>query len=312
MHPRFRLLTARVVVGLTAAMPAGRASAQATIHAKAQPDTGSRRGTAADTSDTADDDDGGSDSRFGYGVSGQTSTFHDGHAEYGGGMLVTFAPVGWASLAMNPSYAISTNPRRTATVGRFNLSSVPVELDGSHEFAGALHPELGVSLGAEFPVATAADSGTTTHRPSYSAGLGLGIMPIPHLHLNGDASRDLDPSAARALFAAGSATSVSAGVSVDAVSRLTMGVDFSGDVGTAAPGDTLSRAIGGSAAFALAGPVELTVDGSHGLQGNSPQWSVSVGIGTAFAGVATVGPASALSRVRHAARALHARGKGKA
>lgn len=307
MHPRSALLTAFVLVGLTAAAPLMTGiAAQATGPAKARSDTAAGRATAADT---VGDDDDGSDSRFAYGVSGRTSTFQDGHAEYGGGMLVTFAPVSWASLAANPSYAVATNPKRTATMGRFNLSSVPVELDGSHEFAGAVHPELGVSLGAEFPVA-AADSGTTSHRPSYSAGLGLGISPIPHLHLNGDASRDLDPSAARALFSTGSATSVGAGVSLDAGSRLMMGVSFSGDVGTAAAGDTLTRAVGGNVAFALAGPLELTVDGSHRLQGDAPQWTVSVGIGTAFAGVATIGPASALSRIRHAARALHGKAKG--
>jgi hypothetical protein len=306
MRPRFPVLAALALTGLAAAaLTASAAAAQATAPAKAHADSASRRGSAADSTD---DDDDGSDSRFTYGVSGRTSTFQDGHAEYGGGMVLTFAPAGWVSLAMNPSYAIATNPKRTATVGRFNLSSVPVEVDGSHQFAGILHPELGVSLGAEFPVATA-DSGATSHRPSYSADVALGITPIPHLHLNGDASRDLDPSAARTLFDAGSATSVSAGVSVDAGHRLTVGMGFSGDVGTAAPGDTLTRSIGGSAAFALAGPLSLTIDGSHRVQGNSPDWSVSVGIGTAFAGVATIGPASALSRIRHAARALHGRGK---
>ena len=293
-----------LVFGLIGA-PLNNAAAQAATPSKAHDDSASHR-VADDTSHDAAD---GPDSRFTYGASGRTSTFRDGHAEYGGGMLVTFAPATWASVAVNPSYAIATNTRRTATVGRFNLSSVPVELDGSHEFASVLHPELGLSLGAEFPVSMAADSGTTSHRPSYSAGLGLGITPIPHVHLNGDANRDLDPSAARELFSAGSATSVSGGVSIDAGSRLTMGVGFSGDVGTAAPGDTLARSIGGNAALALAGPFTLTFDGSHGLQGDTPRWTISVGVGTAFAGVATIGPASALSRMRHAARALHGKGK---
>lgn len=307
MHPRSCLVAAVIVAGLTAVSPVRTSAAQGTLPAKRLADTTARRASApAATADTADDDDDGSDSRFAYGVSGRTSTFQDGHAEYGGGMLVTFAPVSWASLAMNPSYAVATNPKRTATVGRFDLSSVPVELDGSHEFRGTLHPELGLSLGAEFPMA--ADSGAG-HRPSYSAGVGLGITPLPHVHLNGDASRDLDPSASRAFFEAASATSVSAGASVDAGHRLTMGVGFSGDVGAAAPGDTLTRTLGGSAAFALAGPLELTVDGSHRLQGNAPEWSVSIGIGTAFAGVATIGPASALSRLRHAAHSLHGKSK---
>lgn len=307
MRPSFVFCVAATLAASGAIATPRPVAAQAPrpTHAVAS-DTVHARAAAEDTSD--DDDDGGR--RVGYGVSGRSSSFQDGHAEYGGGMIVTYAPFDWASLELNPSYTVATNARRTATTGKFNMSSVPVELDGSHEFAGALHPELGLSLGAEFPVA-AADSAGTTHRPSYSAGLGLGITPVSHLHLNGDVSRDLDGATARSIVAMSTATSASAGFSIDAGDRFTVGAGVSGDVGTAAAGDTVTRSVGGSAALRLAGPLTLTLDGSHRLQGNTPQWSVSVGIGTAFAGVATVGPASALSRMRHAAHAIHGNGKGK-
>lgn len=307
MRPSFVFCVAATLAAAGATAPRPLAAQASRSQHPTATDTARAR-TAAE--DTSGDDDGDAGSPVGYGVSGRSSSFQDGHAEYGGGMIVTYASFGWASLEVNPSYTVATNPKRTATTGRFNMSSVPVELDGSHEFGGMTHPELGLSLGAEFPVAMA-DSTSTTHRPSYSAGLGLGITPISHLHLNGDVSRDLDGATARSILAASTATSASAGVSVDAGERFTVGVGVSGDVGAVALGDTVTRSVGGSAALHLAGPLTLTVDGSHRLQGNTPQWSVSVGIGTAFAGVATVGPASALSRMRHAARAMHGNGKGR-
>lgn len=308
MRPSFIVSVAAAIALASGSASVRPLTAQAARPAHPAPADSVRSQAATDDTTGDDDDDGGS--RLGYGMSGRSSSFQDGHAEYGGGMIVTYAPFGWASVEVNPSYTVATNPKRTTTTARFNMSSVPVELDGSHEFGGALRPELGLSLGAEFPVA-AADSVATTHRPSFSAGLGLGITPISHLHLNGDVSRDLDGATARSILAASTATSASAGMSIDAGDRFTVSAGVSGDIGTAAAGDTVSRSVGGSAALRLAGPLTLTLDGSHRLQGNTPQWSVSVGIGTAFAGVATVGPASALSRMRHAARALHGNGKGK-
>lgn len=308
MRPSFVFCVAAVLAVTSTTAASRPLAAQAPRTARPTPADSVRARAAA--KDTTDDDDDDAGSRVGYGVSGRNSSFQDGHAEYGGGMILTYAPFDWASLEVNPSYTVATNPKRTATTGKFNMSSVPVELDGSHEFRGALHPELGLSLGAEFPVATA-DTAATTHRPTFSAGLGLSVTPVSHLHLNGDVSRDLDGATARSILAASTATSASAGASIDAGDRLTLSAGVSGDLGTAAVGDTVTRSLGGSAAIHLAGPLTLTVDGSHRLQGNTPLWSVSVGIGTAFAGVATVGPASALSRMRHAAHALRGNGKGK-
>ena len=42
----------------------------------------------------------------------------------------------------------------------------------------------------------------------------------------------------------------------------------------------------------------VTVDGSHGLTAASPQWVLSVGLGTAFAGASPVTPTTPLRRIR--------------
>src|SRR5207244_5728929 len=72
------------------------------------------------------------------------------------------------------------------------------------------------------------------------------------------------------------------------------------DVGTADSPQTLSRVIGLGARYTLAGPLMLTVDASHGLSAASPQWVLSVGLGTAFAGTSPVTPTTPLRRIKSA------------
>ena len=70
------------------------------------------------------------------------------------------------------------------------------------------------------------------------------------------------------------------------------------DVGTADSTQGLSRVIGLGVRHTLAGPLMLTVDGSHGLTTASPQWVLSVGVGTAFAGTSPVTPTTPLRRIK--------------
>ena len=63
-------------------------------------------------------------------------------------------------------------------------------------------------------------------------------------------------------------------------------------------GAVLSRSLGAGFAYALSGPVTLTVDGSHGLTGSAPTWALSIGLGTAFAGISPLSPTSALKRLK--------------
>jgi hypothetical protein len=70
------------------------------------------------------------------------------------------------------------------------------------------------------------------------------------------------------------------------------------EVGRADSSATLARSIAGGVAFAIAGPLTLTVDGSHGVTTGAPLWTVSVGLGTAFAGVSPLNPSSPLRRLK--------------
>ena len=71
---------------------------------------------------------------------------------------------------------------------------------------------------------------------------------------------------------------------------------FAADVGQADSTQALSRMIGAGAAYAIAGPLTLVIDGSHGLTASSPRWVLSLGVGTAFASTSLVSPTSPLQR----------------
>ena len=70
------------------------------------------------------------------------------------------------------------------------------------------------------------------------------------------------------------------------------------DVGTADSTHALTRVIGVGVRHTLAARLMVTVDGSHGLTTASPQWVLSIGLGTAFAGASPVTPTTPLRRIR--------------
>jgi len=219
-----------------------------------------------------------------------------------------YAPISWLGLTINPSYVRATDTARTTTAGTFALSSLPMELSASHEIPGPGSPEVSASLDASFPI-TSSDSGTK--ETTVGTSVGLGISARDAVHFDVSAWHGLYGSTAGTMIRM-SNTSLGASTTISAVPRLTVSGSMSVDVGRADSGATLGRSIGSGMSYALHGPLTLTIDGSHRLAGDGPNWSVSVGIGTAFAGVASVGPASPLGRLIHGTQHVSnsARGRG--
>lgn len=110
-----------------------------------------------------------------------------------------------------------------------------------------------------------------------------------HLNLAAAASRPLSANGGNASVDLESAYSLG-------IATATLGL--SSEVGNADSGATLARSIAGGVAFAVAGPLTLTADASHGLTTSAPSWAFSVGLGTAFAGVSPINPSSPLRRLR--------------
>lgn len=260
---------------------------------------------AADTEDVGELDE--RPPRVAYGIAGRSSSFRDGHLEYGAGVLLTYAPFRGVSLGLNPSYTMATDTSRARTSGQFLLSSLPLSLSLEHGFDGVLSPDVGMSLGFTVPLSAPRDT-TVARAASYDANIGLGVSPMRGVRIGAELSRDLG-SGTQAAFSRAATNSAGIDLGVDAGSRLSLVGSFSGDLGTSAAGDTLSRTIGANISYRILGPLTLTVDGSHGIVGYTPRWSMSVGLGTAFAGIGSVGPASALARLRNSIK--HVRGRGR-
>lgn len=91
--------------------------------------------------------------------------------------------------------------------------------------------------------------------------------------------------------------SIDAESSLD-IMRATASLGLSAEVGSADSGAVLSRSLSGGVSFPLTGRLALTVDGSRGLTSGAPSWTLSVGIGTAFAGHSPLSASSALRRLR--------------
>src|SRR5207245_11113819 len=101
----------------------------------------------------------------------------------------------------------------------------------------------------------------------------------------------------RALSAPRSAArGVDAGYEV--AKRWRASASFAADVGQADSNQALSRMIGAGVVYAIAGPLTLVIDGSHGLTSPSPRWVLSLGVGTGFASTSLLSPTPPLMRQR--------------
>jgi hypothetical protein len=130
-----------------------------------------------------------------------------------------------------------------------------------------------------------------------AAGVDLGGSLSPgRAHLAADVSRSVSGVSSQSTLNGPKATTLRFEAGYDAAPRWTWTASVGVDVG--APDSTLSRVIGLGVSHTLAGPLMLTVDGSHGLTDRSPQWVLSVGLGTAYGGNSPVTPTTPLRRIR--------------
>jgi hypothetical protein len=126
-------------------------------------------------------------------------------------------------------------------------------------------------------------------RPTLGASAALSAWTTERLNLTVGASHPLSA-------AAGNGSIDLEGVYALGVATASLGL--SSEVGHADSSATLARSMVGGVAFAVAGPLTLTIDGGHGLTTGAPLWTFSVGLGTAFAGISPLNPSSPLRRLK--------------
>ncbi|MDQ6886216.1 MAG: hypothetical protein M3068_02865 [Gemmatimonadota bacterium] len=284
MRP-FALLVLLAALGLTPVLPA-----------QAKPDSAQNNKGDSDSTESESEQ---KQPTFAFGARAGVFHLSDTYRQRAFGLVLQWRATDWLTLSTNPGYAtVDTTIFGGRTRSRSGLTDLPVGVTLSHDFEAQLHPSL--SLGAEVTLATGDTvSGVGSGETSVGMTMGLGLAPATGLNLYFGASRPVSGTASASALSAGGTTSLDGEVSYDIWRRLTGSASFSADVGTpdnaAGCGSTgvpsceiASRSVAGGVALGVAGPWTVTLDGSHSVSALTPNWTLSLGVGTAFAGVSPI------------------------
>jgi len=233
-------------------------------------------------------------SRIDAGVSAGVVKLTDQRSEQVVSGVLEYAPRSWLSLYAIPAVVHVSDGTSGRTVSSSGLGDLPVVAAVSRAFPTPWSPTLGAALVAVLPTGNAS-CGLGNGQTAAGMDLGLGLSP-GRAHLSVDASRSLSGVSAQSSLNAPRATTLRVEAGYDLAPRWTWAGSVGVDVGTA----DSTRVIGLGVRYTLAGPLMLTVDASHGLTAASPQWVLSVGLGTAFAGTSPVTPTTPLRRIKSA------------
>lgn len=235
--------------------------------------------------------------RLTYGTTVGALTRADGYGEEALDALLQLQPREWLVIGATPGFARVTDS--SGVSARSGLTDLPLSVGVQHEFARAdLHPSVGLAGVVALPTGNAQE-GLGAGHAALSAEASVGVAPRDGLDLRLGAWHGFSSAAGSGVGQGGS--SLSGEASYQLAERLEGNVLFDAELG--ARGDSTyapARVLGGGAAFSISGPLTLTLQGTHAVAGDGPRWALSVGIGTAFAGISPIGATSPLSRIRGA------------
>ena len=220
---------------------------------------------------------------FAAGVAVGTMHFSSGRAESAVSATVQYSPNAWLTFSASPGYGHTSLGRSSAN----GLTDLPLSAGASDSFGDACwSPSIYASI---YTALSFADTGSLgVGRTALGASASVGAWATQALHLAVGGSRPVTADAGNGSVDLEAAYSLG---------KATPNVGYSSEVGRADSSTTLARSIAAGVAVSLAGPLTLTVDGSHGLTTGAPSWTLSIGVGTAFAGVSPLSPSSSLRRL---------------
>jgi hypothetical protein len=228
-----------------------------------------------------------------YGFTAGTARLSDTRTERAASAVLQFQPSGWLTLSVLPSYVHVSDSGVSST----GLGDLPLVAGAAHTFGGAASPTVGVALVTTLPTGDAA-CGLGTGQASWGADAGVSVAATDALRLSVSGSHGFSGLGTQSTLSAPQATSLRFEAALAVSSRWILGGSLGGDVGHADSTQALARTVGAGATYAISGPLALTMDVGHGLTGASPQWVLSIGIGTAFSGISPVAPTSSLRRLK--------------
>jgi hypothetical protein len=230
------------------------------------------------------------------GVAAGVVSFSDVLAEQALTTTLEYDPTSWLTFSVIPS-GVRVSRSQTAggpSVSRSGLADLPVSAAAAHTFPTGLSPSIGAGVTVTLPTGNAL-CGLGNGVTSVGVNAGMGIAPADPLRVSVDGSRSLTGSVSQSALTPPQATWVSTEASWSLSDRWTATLSYGADFGV--PDSTLARELGGGVSYAIAGPLAVTFDASHGLTHRSPRWAISIGVGSAFTGTSPVRPTAPLRRL---------------
>jgi len=200
---------------------------------------------------------------------------------------------GWLTLSALPAF-VHVSDSGVASSGPGDL---PLVAGAAHTFASGWSPTVGAAFVATLPTGDAA-CGLGSGQTSFGVDAGVGLAPSARLRVSASGSHGFSGLGTQSSLSAPQATSLRFEAAVAASAHWIVAGAVGGDVGHSDSTAPLARTVGAGASYVIAAPLAVTVDVGHGLTSASPRWVLSVGIGTAFAGVSPVAPTSSLRRLK--------------
>ena len=229
------------------------------------------------------------------GVTAGAAKLSDTRSEQALTGIVQLQPRPWLTLSALPALVHVSDEVSGRPVSSSGPGDFPLVVGAATAFRAEWSPSVGAALIVTLPVGDAA-CGLGAGQAAVGANVAAGISPTDRLHVWAGASRNLSGLATQSTLSAPRSTALRLDAGYDLARRLRASASFAADVGQADSTQALSRMIGAGAAYTIAGPLMLVIDGGHGLTSSSPRWVLSLGLGTAFASTSLVSPTSPLGR----------------
>jgi len=209
--------------------------------------------------------------------------------------IVQLQPRPWLTLSAMPALVHVSDQVSGRAVTSSGPGDLPLVAGAATALRAAGSPSVGAALIVTLPVGYAA-CGLGAGEAAVGANVAAGVSPTDRLHVWAGASRNVSGLATQSTLSAPRSTALRVDAGYDVGRRWRASASFAADVGQADSTQALSRMIGAGATYAIAGPLMLVIDASHGLTSSSPRWVLSLGVGTAFASTSLVSPTSPLQR----------------
>ncbi|HSJ63348.1 MAG TPA: hypothetical protein VK922_05495 [Gemmatimonadaceae bacterium] len=219
------------------------------------------------------------------GITAAAFSWEEGHREQALAAVLQVAPTPWLLLGAVPT--VLRVQRAPGAQSQFGLADLPVYAAVFHSGRSLARPTIAVTGSASVPTGDQS-RGLGRGFSLMSAELALAADPAPGLTIRGGAARLLrvGGDAPRGL----STTTLFGDVVLGSRSLTSLALGGYGELAGEAPaGYETARGLTATLAHTLRGGTTLVLGAGRTVAGSGPNWSFSLGIGTAFGGVSPVG-----------------------